>query len=336
MIEAQAPLTEQPAVNPPNRLRRIRTVVGSLLAVGFVGFLGHHLWAWHDELVHALNLGPGILGAALLMMLGAHVQRAFEFNYMLRRLSVREDYIESFALTGVALLLNYFPLSAGSAARAVALKQKYDLAYASYVSALIISVVVNAAVAAALAFFMCIAIVPAGRTHDTLVTVFGVAMAGSTLGLLLPTSRVPRGQSFVARHGRQLIEGLRVIRGRGGVLVLIGTSLAKLFFNSVRLWLCFHALGLSLSARDAALLGSAAVTISLVNVVPGNLGLREVLVGAMAGLIGFRPEMGMAAVSLDRAVILAYVFTAGVPSVFMLKRAFAREQKAGSTLPPRA
>ena len=294
-----------------------------MVGIGCMAFLAHHLWNWREELGRAFELSATTLAILALLVFAAHAQRAFEFNYMLRRLSVVEGYFDSFLLTAVALLLNYFPFSAGSAARAVALQQKHDLPYASYLSALIISALVNAQVSATLGFLGCLAVLPPGGPHASLVALFGAAAVGGALVMCAPTSHVPRGEGFVAKQVRRLVEGLRLIRGRGGILVLMLTSAAKLLFNTLRLWLCFRALGLDLPLAHAALLGSAAVMISLVNLVPGNLGLRELLVGALAGAMGFSPALGMAAATLDRAVVISYTFVVGMPSLLAIRRAFA-------------
>lgn len=313
----------QQARSGKSRVRRARTLIGLAVGIGCMAFLAHHLWSWREELGHAFELRVSTLALLGLLVFAAHGQRTVEFNYMLRRLSVVESYLDSFLLTAVAMLLNYFPFSAGSAARAVALQQKHSLHYASYLSALVISALVNAQVAAAVGFAMCLAILPEGASHASVVAIFGAATAGGTLAMLAPTSYVPGGDSFVARHVRRLVEGLRLIRGRGGLLVLILTSAAKLLFNTLRLWLCFRALGVTLPAAHVALLGSAAVMISLVNLVPGNLGLRELLVGALSGAMGFPPQLGMAAATLDRAVIISYTFVVGMPSLLAIRRAFA-------------
>lgn len=317
---------ELPSTRPgKSRVRRARTLLGLAVGFGCMAFLAHHLWAWREEVGRAFELSASTLALLGVLVFAAHAQRTFEFNYMLRRLAVVESYFDSFLLTAVAMLLNYFPFSAGSAARAVALQQKHSLPYASYLSALVISALVNAQVSAALGLAMCVTVLPQGATHASAVMVFGAATVGGTLAMLAPTSHVPGGESFVAKQLRRLIEGLRLIRGRGGLLVLMLTSAAKLLFNTLRLWLCFQALGVALPAAHAALLGSAAVMISLVNLVPGNLGLRELLVGALAGAMGFSPALGMAAATLDRAVIISYTFVVGMPSLLAIRRAFASE-----------
>jgi uncharacterized membrane protein YbhN (UPF0104 family) len=75
-----------------------------------------------------------------------------------------------------------------------------------------------------------------------------------------------------------------------------------------------------LSASTAILLGSTALTASLVNVVPGNIGVRELVVGAVSGVVGGSPVLGMAAASLERAVILGYTILTGLPGVYYVRR----------------
>lgn len=311
-----------------HQLRRLRTVAGVVFSIVCVALIGRQLWIWREEIGNAFDLRPGTLALLALLTLCAHAQRAGEFNYMLRRLSVKESYWDSFLLCGMALLLNYLPLSTGSATRAVALNRKHDLPYASYLSALVISALVNAQVAAAVGFAVCLVELPLRGQHTTVVALFGIAAVGGGLVLLAPTSRVPRGDGWLSTQVKQVIEGLRLIRGRGGLLVLGAYSLAKLCFNTTRLWLCFRTLGMPVPLGHAALFGSSAVMISVINLVPGNLGLRELLVGVLSAAMGFSATMGMAAASLDRTAILTYTFVAGLPCLIVLRRAFKKESLA--------
>jgi uncharacterized membrane protein YbhN (UPF0104 family) len=115
---------------------------------------------------------------------------------------------------------------------------------------------------------------------------------------------------------RRVLERIAFIRGSGvAVIVLGGTSAAKLALTSARLWLCFRTLGADLPVLVSGLLGSTSVLTSIVNLAPSNIGLRELVLGALAGVLGRRSIVGVAAASLERAILLAYSVAAGIPGI---------------------
>jgi uncharacterized membrane protein YbhN (UPF0104 family) len=261
-----------------------------------------------------------MLAILLLLMLCSHIQRTVEFNYVLRRLRVRERFIDGFLLNGAALLLNYLPFNAGSVTRAVVLRHRHLLPYAQYVSALMVAAVMNAEVAAVCGLVATLSLVAVGVAAP-LVAFFGTLTLVGAIALSIPGSWMPTGKGLLGRQVRRLVDGVTLIRDRGiGLLPLAATSAVKLALSTLRLWVCFHALGVELSAATAILLGSTVLTASLVNVVPGNIGLREVVLGAVSEIAGGSAVLGMAAASLERAVILGYTILAGLPGVYYVRR----------------
>lgn len=298
-----------------------RRVVALGIGSGSVVYLGRALWTNSDDLVQALDVDPKSLMLLLLLALASHVQRTFEFNYVLRRLRVRESFVDGFLLNGAALLLNYLPLSAGSVARAVVLRRKHSLAYAQYVSALMVAALMNAEIAAICGLLTSLVPAPGARVAAPLVTLFATLALAGALAIAVPGSWMPRGTGLAARQLRRLVDGVTLIRDRGvGLAPLVVTSAAKLALNTLRLWVCFRALGVELSAQTALLLGSTALTASVVNVVPGNLGLRELVLGLVSGAAGGSIVLGMAAASLERAGTLTYTMLAGLPGLYYVRR----------------
>lgn len=302
----------------------MRRLLGVLVGLGCVFYLGYLLFSRREAVKHALELDWLTLGLLLSLVCASHLQRVLEFDYMLRRLGVRETLREGFLLTGAALLLNYLPFSAGSVARAMTLRRKHSLSYTSYASALLIASIVNGVVAA-LTGLAAVLVLPASAATTPLLLVFVVLAGSGALVLCFPAAWAPRGQSRLELRAGDVVRAIALIRHRGaGLVVLAAVSLGKIVLSSLRLWLCFRALGVELSPMKLALLGGAAVLVSLVNLAPGNLGVRELLLGGAWGLIGGSPTLGMAAASLDRAVLLVYTVAAGVPGVVHVRRALAR------------
>jgi hypothetical protein len=300
----------------PRRPSRSRSVITAFVGLACVLYLGRVLWSRRVMLGRAFDFDLGTIALLAGLVLLSHLLRAAELNFMLRRMRVAERFFDGFMLTGAALLLNYLPLSAGSVARAVALRRRYGLAYSSYVSALTLGALTNAAIASACGLFLCLAVLPRSGAVAPLVALCGIITVGAVSVIFVPASWSPRGSWLVPRMLRRVLERIAFIRGSGvAVIILGGMSAAKLALTSARLWLCFRTLGADLPVLVSGLLGSTSLLTSLVQLAPSNIGLRELVLGALAGVIGRTSIVGVAAASLERAILLGYSVAAGIPGI---------------------
>jgi uncharacterized membrane protein YbhN (UPF0104 family) len=316
-------MNTDPRATPAAR-GRSRTKVAIVVAIQLVcvGFVVHSLWQNRRELASTLELG--VTAIVLLIALNAigHVQRTFEFTYMLRRLGVQEPFTEGFLLTGAGFLLNHLPLNAGFVMRAVVLRRDHALPYSSYVSLTLVNSVVNVGVAALVALVgLHFGSADAKVSQVAMRVAFGGLLLVSLAALFLPNMPLPRGKNFVSRQLRNLAAGVELIRGRGGaVLVLALLALTKIMTVALRLGVCFFLLSKPISALGSMLLAAVQNLTATVNLTPGNLGLREFLVSVASTEVGTSQTIGLAAASIDRVVSVIYALATGLPGIYSLRR----------------
>ena len=146
-------------------------------------------------------------------------------------------------------------------------------------------------------------------------------LAAAILALSVPATWAPRGESFLAKRLAVFVKGTASVRGNAtGLLWLSCLAAARIVVAGVRMAICFGSLREEVSFLAAGLLASTAIVLSLVNVTPGNLGLRELALAGMATLLGSSYAVGVAAASIDRVVLLAYTVVAGLPGLWALRR----------------
>jgi uncharacterized membrane protein YbhN (UPF0104 family) len=157
-------------------------------------------------------------------------------------------------------------------------------------------------------------------------------LLGSALVLLLPSLPLPKGQGLAVQQLRSLAQGIVMIRGDGrAIFVLAGIAAGKVAVNALRMSVCFQALGQVLGIAEAGLLGAVQTLSVVVNITPGNLGLREMMVSLVSTGLGTAYWVGLAATSIDRVVSLAYTMASGLPGLHMLRqRRIAAVRLAGS------
>lgn len=293
----------------------------TILQIVCVAYVARALWLDRKELVRALDLSLFGLILLVVLMALAHLQRAFEFTYMLRRLGVNEPFWDGFWLTGAGFLLNHLPLNAGFVMRAALLKSDHALSYTSYVSLSMVNAAVNVAVGAGVGMIAS-ATLFFGSGRGGLALLVFTAIVVACVGLVfVPRRFAPGGGNYLARRLATFLEGVALIRGRGlGILWLALLAVIRLLGVAARLWICFDALGASVSPLAALLLAWGVVLFTLVNITPGNLGLRELVLSLASAELGSTQMLGMAAASMDRVVLLAYVVAAGVPGLYSIRR----------------
>jgi uncharacterized membrane protein YbhN (UPF0104 family) len=309
------------AAQRETRPSRLRGVIALVFQIACVAYVARVLYRERGELASAFELSAGAIVLLLALNTVAHLQRAYEFTYMLKRLDVREPFGEGFLLTGAGFLLNHLPFNAGLVMRATVLKRDHALPYASYLALVMVNALVNVAMAAVMGL-ACVAFAGSSSSARVpLAAIFFAILAGAVALAFVPTEWVPARSGFVWNRLRVLGSGIRLVRGNAANLGLLAVlAFTKVAVAAVRMWICFGALSERLSPFAAALLSSTSIVFSLVNVTPGNLGLREVAMAAVSTLIGTSYEVGMAAASIDRAVLLVYTVVSGLPGLYALRR----------------
>jgi uncharacterized membrane protein YbhN (UPF0104 family) len=307
-----------------SRFSGYRAVIIGVLQLVCVAFVALVIWRRRADISAAFDLDATALVSLLILMLVSHVQRAWELTYLLRRLGVPEQFVEGFKLSGVSFLLNHLPLNAGLVVRAMVLRKEHALPYSSFLSLTMLNALINVAVSAACSIILLAVLVPHYETSVwTTMLVLGLVVSGSIGAIYLPRSTLVDRTSggFVARQVRAMSSATATMRGNGGaVAVSAALALSKVAVLAIRLSICFDAVGSPVSPQLSCLLASTTLAMSVVNITPGNLGLRETMVGVVSAQLGTSLVFAMAAASIDRVVSLGYGVISGLPGLYSLQR----------------
>lgn len=279
------------------------------------------LWQHRAEFSRSLQLGPVRIAAFIVLLLAGHLQRTIEFKFLLQRLGIREPFWEGAKLIGAATLLNYLPLNVGLAVRASVLKRDRKLPFSRYVALELVNLLVTIATAGWIGSLIVIASPRATADKPLLTLILLSVVVGSTALLWTPTRWLSRFPGWIGERLSDLAQGLSSIRGSGGALLVLGLfSVAKLLIVALRFWLAFATLGYSVDLFQSVVFATIATLIAVVNVTPGGLGFREVLVGAVASQLGLDYATGIAAASVDRVMLLIVTIVLGIPGLLDLRR----------------
>ena len=122
-----------------------------------------------------------------------------------------------------------------------------------------------------------------------------------------------------------VIEGFNALIRNGGLLwrlllCMIAGNLVRLFINMV----CFQAAGLPINLYEALFYSSVSWLASVVAIVPGNVGLRESVMGAATLALGAMFSEGVASSLLNRVTMMFVYIAMGLIFAIPVLRRFNR------------
>ncbi|MHC4412962.1 MAG: lysylphosphatidylglycerol synthase domain-containing protein [Planctomycetota bacterium] len=289
--------------------KSIKNILAVLIIAFLIWFLSKH---WHD-LRGLLKLGAVELVVIYSITFIGALNASFTVQYLLKKaLNVKTVLIDMVLLQNASYLLSYVPMKFSTVFRANYLKSHYGLSYARfgmffiYLTLLLMVAATGAALMALLIFFGL-----ASYEKKILAVAFLIVLFGSFLVAFVPLP-VPAGTNKFSAFVRNILDSRHQL-AQSKLSLLVCTNLLVLNFllASLRLGIIYHAMGQNLHPAGFLILGAMGYFTMFINITPGALGIRELVLGSAATLIGIPLEIGMLAAMIDRAIALSYSFVIG-------------------------
>lgn len=293
----------------------ILMIVGLGAILAFVYYL-HDNWDAYSKLLQ-ISLIPVVLlltATSLSSFLNGLIT-----VYLFRGLGIGLQVREGFFLSSASTLANQLPVSGGMITRALYLKHKHGLSYATFITT---SLALYFCFVSANGFIGVLTLIYLDlftQSNIPVLLMLGFIMMSCCILLFkIPIERIPEPGRLQHRLV-QILEGWRILGKQPGMLgrILILQMLMMLLL-AFRYWLAFQMLSQDISVAHALLFSSASVLTQLVSIAPGGLGVTEVIVAGVATLLGFDTGVSVVAVGLDRLISTSIIVLIGGISVMAL------------------
>ncbi len=303
------------------RKRLFRQFVRILIQLVVLVYIIYYILLRRCELSNLWNVRlldvVSVLGLAFL----GSVIRSWQLCYVIHALNSKISFVESICIATSATLLNYLPMNTGTVLKARTLKKHYSIKYAHFIS---ITTAAALLILISGGILGLIAIIFSGLELNIkniiLVGLFVVSIIVSATMFCIPSSLIINNSNWFKTIVKDLLLGLELIKRNGRVLlVLLVLAASILLTASLRLWICFHAINTEVPVSSCILFAVIGNLLTIVNIVPSSVGLREILVGVTARVTGFSFEAGLFAASLDRIFCLILTVGMGLPSLIILR-----------------
>ncbi len=298
---------------------RLKNFVPYLLSIFAIVVVVWHLFQNVDQFRKLLQFSFGSLVLQVVLMFLFTIIHGLNNYLFFRGLNVPISQNEGIGLAAINMLANQLPFMGGVIAKGVYLKQRYKLSYTSYFSATMALyncfLVANGFVGVSVLLYW--RLVDRIKIIPWLFAVFAIMTATFLLYWLPFDNHIfPKK---IRRQLASLAEGWQLLaKNRTLIIKLMTIQVMLLFIFAWRFLIAFRMLSQEVRISQCLLFAAATIVISLVNITPGGLGIREVIVGGIASLLGFDTGVSVIAVGIDRLVSTLVIFIMGAIYSFIL------------------
>ena len=217
--------------------------------------------------------------------------------------------------------MNYLPMNIGMIVKARGLKKSLGIRYSHFVSLSSSDILLTMISGAGMGL---IALIISWNTFGSermyTLLFFAVVLIIALLLFAIPSVWFPKSKWWILNIIGNYLAGMEKIRNKStdlSILFLFVTGILLLI--AVQFLICFSALGTQISFYECVLFSVVTSLLMIVNITPAALGVREVLVGAIAVTTGQGFAIGVLASGLYRACAVIVHITIGVPGLIVLR-----------------
>lgn len=306
-------------------LRRLRSVSSLVVGIGLLGGLVAYFLRG-GSLTRALAQASWL---TLAIAVGNAVLVAFVQSYtqqvQARALGARLGQLESFALTVVGRGGNLVtPVKAGTLFRATYLRSRHGLPLARFGSLTVGQQVTSLLVASA-AGTVAVVVLWAGHGMRSwpLATIMGAGLL-LALGAFVSSRTIAPGTGCLRNRLATMVNGIhRLLRHRRVATTTLAAKCLTLVLNVAVYEMLFSALGVDANWGVCLLITASAWLALLVQLVPGGLGVTELVTTLAADQLGVPAATALSVALLLRAGSVALLVIGALPSWLALRRRVA-------------
>ena len=212
-------------------------------------------------------------------------------------------FLECYGLSRTSSFINLLlPFGGGASYKAIYLKKLLRLRYSSYIASMAIANIIKIMIFALAAVFL---VMPLG---GVLSAVSIITFSASLLFLLLG-HKLKNLDITSAGYAKKVIDEWQKIKeDRGTITKLVCLSLFVFAATSLSIYLSFRAFSVDISVRAGGTIAAFTTITGLLNIVPGNWGIREALFIIISSTYGIEINESVHAAALGRLIQIIWTF----------------------------
>ncbi len=279
-----------------------------ITAVGIIYYFNHR-----EEFYLITNVSVSALAALSCIFILISLCYGLQLKILMDHYGMEIGFFQCYGISRASSLLNLFlPVGAGASFKAVYLKKLLKFRYSSFIASMGITTVIKIMLYALIALLLLL--VSDGKINWFLIAVSGFVFSGSLLFLFLG-HKLKRLDITSSGYMRKVVDEWQKIKGdRGTMKRLLMVGLILFLATGLNTYLSFRAFSVSISANASGTIAAFTTITGLLNLVPGNLGVREAIVILISESHGISVNEGVHAAALGR--LLQIIWTIVLASFF--------------------
>ncbi len=309
---------------------RLKTALRWTLAAVLIGLMVAHIAEHRGEYSTAVAaLGWRDLIILVVLQVASLAVQSWRSQVIVERLMQQPLHFHGwFRLFLISRMLNTFMSQAGSLYRAYSSKKIYSLPYTKFVASSVVFIwidtILNVALVCVLLAWITF-VTPEATTSEMpsllLATLFLVALLlAAPIGTALTRYMLKFG-SFLEKPRRWLHDSINSfwmsVRDPGMIVRFVGLGLVSLALLMAVFLLTFADLGVQIAAWQAAAIIVLFKLTLVINITPGNIGVREWAIVGAAALFGIDATVAMTVALVTRVTSLLALLVVGLPAALM-------------------
>lgn len=290
---------------------QLNKVIGYLIVIISI-VLAFYFLGSTDELINAL-IKIGIVEVLILVFLVivSIFLSGIKILVILRIFNLNLSLIESASLGAVNTLWNYLPLAGGMVVRGAYLKRRYKFPWTNFIATVLASYFIS--LLAFGLFGLVVTLLFIDEKKEIFSGIF-VVLIFTAIGILLAKNVLKRlNLKFINENLEKATLGLTLLyKNRSIFFIFIFVDILIISLDSSRLYLVSVFSGQQISFPTALLVTPLTILVSLFNITPGGLVIRESLISITTAQLNYSIITGIIIATIDRAAVLIAVFITGI------------------------
>jgi uncharacterized membrane protein YbhN (UPF0104 family) len=297
----------------------------NLISLIIIAGLAYYLWENWDTFYATFNASWYQIMGLVSCIIMTWLINCLQSFLLYRHAGINIKFGENFIIQIAAMMGNYLPMRLGSLIKMRYFKKVYGLEYIKFVGVAGVRILIILLYCVVLSSIGLIGLkLPQYFLVWILLGIFNtliIIVIGSSLIKLL--YRLKLKNEFIKTKVHEFLTTFEIIRSRPILFCqMSGLVMMQFVTLAYRLSISFDIINVELSPWVLLIIAPTTSLIQFLSLTPGNLGLREWLIGVLAHVSGYNFSSGIFAGSVDRAILMLCTFIMGSgPLVYVWIRA---------------
>jgi len=272
-----------------------------LVGIAAAGFIYYFKHREDFYLITSVSMSALVVISSLFIVISLCF--GLQLKILMNHYNLDIGFLECYGLSRTSSFINLLlPFGGGASFKAVYLKKLLKLRYSSFIASMAIANIIKIMIFALAAVFL---VMPLG---GVLSTVSIVTFSASLLFILLG-HKLKKLDITSAGYAKKVIdEWQKIKKDRGTITKLVCLSLFVFAVTSLSVYLSFRAFSVDISVRAGGTIAAFTTITGLLNLVPGNLGIREALFIMISRAYGIELNESVHAAALGRLMQIIWTF----------------------------